>query len=107
MKQVELAHRLGISKSYLSMILSGKRTPSPEMARIISSQKVHKTEPVSPCKGGALPAELQPQNVSRIIAYLKLFVIAFLLYLPDFLWTRHRLPFLSGTIIVVILDVIG
>ncbi len=60
MKQVELAQQLGISKSYLSMILSGKRTPSPEVARIISSQKVHKSEPVSPCKGGALPTEPQP-----------------------------------------------
>ena len=60
MKQVELAKRLGISKSYLSMILSGKRTPSPEVARIISSQKVHKPKANPPCKGGALPTELQP-----------------------------------------------
>ena len=60
MKQVELAQQLGISKSYLSMILSGKRTPNQELARIISSQKVHKSEPISPCKGGTLPAELQP-----------------------------------------------
>lgn len=50
MKQVELAPQLGISKSYLSMILSGKRTPSPEVARIISSQKVHKSETDSTCK---------------------------------------------------------
>lgn len=60
MKQVELAQRLGISKSYLSMILSRKRTPNQELARKISSQNVHKSEAVSPCKGGALPAELQP-----------------------------------------------
>ncbi len=60
MKQTEIAKQLGISKSYLSMIMSGKRTPSPEVARIISSQKVHKSEPISQCKGGALPAELQP-----------------------------------------------
>ncbi len=73
MKQVELAQQLGISKSYLSMILSGKRTPSPEMVRIISSQKVHKSEAVSPCKGGALPTELQPRTSLAIIAYLKLF----------------------------------
>ncbi len=44
MKQIELAQQLGISKSYLSMILSGQRTPSPEVARIISSQKVHNFE---------------------------------------------------------------
>jgi transcriptional regulator with XRE-family HTH domain len=37
MKQVELAKRLGISKSYLSMILSGQRKASPEMAMKISS----------------------------------------------------------------------
>ena len=66
MKQVELAQQLGISKSYLSMILSGKRTPNQELARKISSQKVHKTEPVSPCKGGALPIELQPR-VSSVL----------------------------------------
>jgi len=38
MKQVELAHRLGISKSYLSMILRGQRRASPELAEKISSQ---------------------------------------------------------------------
>jgi len=66
MKQVELAQRLGISKSYLSMILSGQRTPNQELARKISSQNVHKSEAVSPCKGGALPAELQPR-LSKIL----------------------------------------
>ena len=60
MKQSELAKELRISKSYLSMILSGKRTPNKELARKISSQNVHKTEAKYPCKGGALPAELQP-----------------------------------------------
>ena len=60
MKQVELAQRLGISKSYLSMILSGQRIPNPELARKISSLEVHNFEAVSPCKGGALPTELQP-----------------------------------------------
>ncbi len=38
MKQVELAQRLGVSKSYLSMILSGQRRASPELAEKISSQ---------------------------------------------------------------------
>jgi transcriptional regulator with XRE-family HTH domain len=60
MKQVKLAQQLGISKSYLSMILSGKRTPNQELAQRLSSLEVHKSEPISPCKGGALPAELQP-----------------------------------------------
>jgi len=44
MKQVKLAQRLGISKSYLSMILSGKRIPNPELARKISSLEVHNFE---------------------------------------------------------------
>ena len=66
MKQVELAQQLGISKSYLSMILSGKRIPNPELARKLSSQNVHKSEAVSPCKGGALPTELQP-HLSKIL----------------------------------------
>jgi len=75
MKQVELAQQLGISKSYLSMILSGKRTPNTELARRISSLEVHKFEPNSPCKGGALPIELQPQIAVEIIAYMKLFFL--------------------------------
>jgi transcriptional regulator with XRE-family HTH domain len=33
MKQEELAQMLRISKSYLSMILSGQRKPNPELAR--------------------------------------------------------------------------
>lgn len=37
MKQCELAKQLGISKSYLSMILSGQRKANPEMAMKISS----------------------------------------------------------------------
>ena len=38
MKQVELAQQPGISKSYLSMILSGQKIPNRELARKISSQ---------------------------------------------------------------------
>ena len=64
MKQIELAQKLGISKSYLSMILSGKITPNPELARAISSQNVHKTEANSPCKGGALPTEVQTHIIA-------------------------------------------
>ncbi len=37
MKQVELARRLGISKSYLSMILSGQRKCPPELMDKLSS----------------------------------------------------------------------
>ena len=77
MKQVELAQQLGISKSYLSMILSGKRTPNTELARRISSLEVHKFEPNSPCKGGALPIELQPhgQLLYQILCGSKSFIL--------------------------------
>ncbi len=51
MKQVELAQQLGISKSYLSMILSGKRMASPEIMREISSLEVHNFEPSSSLRG--------------------------------------------------------
>jgi transcriptional regulator with XRE-family HTH domain len=40
MKQCEIAKELGISKSYLSMILSGQRKVKPELAAKLSSQKV-------------------------------------------------------------------
>jgi len=36
-KQKQMAEQLGISKSYLSMILSGQRTPNPELANSLSS----------------------------------------------------------------------
>jgi len=32
MRQVELANRLGVSKAYISMVLSGKKQPSKQMA---------------------------------------------------------------------------
>jgi len=32
MKQVELAQRLGVSKAYISMVLSGKKKPSKQVA---------------------------------------------------------------------------
>ncbi len=37
MKQIEIANRLGISKSYLSMILSGKRVPNTKILWGLSS----------------------------------------------------------------------
>ena len=40
MKQIELAQRLGISKSYLSMILSGQRRCPPELTYKLSSQGI-------------------------------------------------------------------
>ncbi len=44
MKQVELAKQLGISKSYMSMIMSGKRMPTAELQGRISSLEVHNFE---------------------------------------------------------------
>ena len=44
MKQVELAQELGISKSYLSMILRGQRTPNPKVLRKLSSLGIVKFE---------------------------------------------------------------
>lgn len=40
MKQKEMAKNLGISKSYLSMIISGKRRANPELRERMSSLKV-------------------------------------------------------------------
>jgi transcriptional regulator with XRE-family HTH domain len=37
MKQYEMARELGISKSYLSMILSGQRKLNPELTQKLSS----------------------------------------------------------------------
>jgi len=51
MKQIELAQQLGISKSYLSMILSGQRRPSLELERRLSSQKLHNFEAESSLRG--------------------------------------------------------
>jgi len=38
LNQTQIAQKLGISKSYLSMILSGQRIPNTELADRISSQ---------------------------------------------------------------------
>ncbi len=51
MKQVELAQQPGVSKSYLSMILSGKRIPNPELTRKLSSLEVHNFEASSSLRG--------------------------------------------------------
>jgi len=40
MKQTELAKELGISKSYLSMILNGQRKPNPGLGRKLSSLEI-------------------------------------------------------------------
>jgi transcriptional regulator with XRE-family HTH domain len=40
MTQIQLAKELGISKSYLSMILSGQRKCPPKLAQKLSSQEV-------------------------------------------------------------------
>ena len=40
MRQAELANQLGISKSYMSMIMNGQRRCPPELEQRLSSQKV-------------------------------------------------------------------
>jgi transcriptional regulator with XRE-family HTH domain len=62
MKQVELAKQLGISKSYLSMILSGQRKASPEMARKLSSLKVVNFKARFCLEGRNSTTELLPQK---------------------------------------------
>jgi transcriptional regulator with XRE-family HTH domain len=51
MKQIELANLLGISKSYLSMILSGQRRCPPELGDKLSSLKVVNFEASSSLRG--------------------------------------------------------
>ena len=63
MKQVQFAQQLGNGKSYLSMILRGKRKRSPELMRRLSSLEVHNFEPTPQCKGDALPAKLRPHQL--------------------------------------------
>jgi transcriptional regulator with XRE-family HTH domain len=62
MKQVELAQQLGISKSYLSMILSGQRIPNPELAQRISSLGVHNFEAKSSLARRHSTTELLPHS---------------------------------------------
>jgi transcriptional regulator with XRE-family HTH domain len=44
LNQTQVAREAGISKSYLSMILSGQRTPNPELAEKLSSLGVVNSE---------------------------------------------------------------
>ena len=71
MRQVELAQRLGISKSYLSMILSGQRQCPPGLAGKLSSLGVVNFEAkFSWCRGGDLNSyELTLTTPSRWRVY--------------------------------------
>jgi len=51
MRQIELAKELGISKSYISMIMSGKRTPKRAFVKGKSSQKSVNFEAISSLRG--------------------------------------------------------
>ncbi len=51
LKQNQLAKELGISKSYLSMILSGQRKGSPELVERIRSLKTVNFEAIFPLRG--------------------------------------------------------
>ncbi|MFC1952927.1 helix-turn-helix domain-containing protein [Chloroflexota bacterium] len=60
LNQSQLAKKLGISKSYLSMIKNGQRQGSPEIMREISSLKVHKSEAKGTLARRRSTAELLP-----------------------------------------------
>ena len=51
MKQKELARKLGISKSYMSMILSGQRRLKPQRLCELSSQEIRDFEAISSLRG--------------------------------------------------------
>ena len=81
MKQVELAKRLGISKSYLSMILNGKRTPNPKLAQrlsslgfvnfeAISSLRGRCPKPLDECATNHIITECSQLNYWRSLSYL-------------------------------------
>jgi transcriptional regulator with XRE-family HTH domain len=54
MKQNQIAQELGISKSYLSMILSGKRKPTPELlAKLQATPGIHKFMNFQSCEASS------------------------------------------------------
>ena len=58
--QTEMAKRLGISKSYLSMILAGQRPCPPEVMKLIRSQKAVNFEAKLCLEGRNSTTELLP-----------------------------------------------
>jgi len=62
MKQCELARQLGISKSYLSMILSGQRKAKPELTKKLSSLGVVNFEARFCLEGRNSTTELLPRD---------------------------------------------
>ncbi len=65
MKQIELAKELGISKSYLSMMLSGQRKPNPELAEKLSSLGVVNSK-ARLCLEGSRSVQLSYRDTSRV-----------------------------------------
>ena len=51
MKQIEIAQKLGVSKSYVSMILSGQRKAPPEIRAKLSSLGIVNFERESSLRG--------------------------------------------------------
>ena len=51
MKQKDMAKKLGISKSYMSMILSGQRRLKPQLLCELSSQEMRDFEAISSLRG--------------------------------------------------------
>ena len=69
-RQNEIAKELGISKSYLSMILNGQRKCPDKLQSALSMfTNVHRIKLNGAWKAGTLPPELLPPN--RIYSSLK------------------------------------
>ena len=64
-RQNEIAKELGISKSYLSMILNGQRKcPGKLQISLSMFTNVHRTKLNGAWKAGTLPTELLPHNLA-------------------------------------------
>jgi transcriptional regulator with XRE-family HTH domain len=63
MKQKYIAKKLGISKSYLSMILSGQRNPNPKLAKKLSELSVNFEAENQILSHARLPVPTLPHNL--------------------------------------------
>jgi transcriptional regulator with XRE-family HTH domain len=71
LKQNQLAEKLGVSKSYLSMIMGGKRPCPPDLAEKLQSiQGVHKVVNFQTCEVPSKQAVAGSNPVSRSNSFL-------------------------------------
>ena len=77
MRQVELAQRLGVSKAYISMVLSGKKKPSKQVATRLKRMGIEVNSQVNFEAGkgilshARLPVPTLPPMVFYTIKYIK------------------------------------